>query len=76
MGAHHLIYIDRSLAASDIAATKNFAEFAAKLVELYGAENAEQIADLELILGFLIFLPGVALATLAFIYLRQMRSRK
>ncbi|WHA40640.1 hypothetical protein [Agrobacterium larrymoorei] len=52
------------------------AEFAAKLVELYGAENAEQIADLELILGFLIFLPGVALATLAFIYLRQVWSRK
>lgn len=39
---------------------KSVAEY---LVELYGARNAEQIADLEILLGLLISIPIVCLAS-------------
>lgn len=42
---------------------------AIKLVELYGAQNAEQVADLEVIVGFLIGL--VVFGLLAFLIFRS-----
>ncbi|QCI98526.1 hypothetical protein [Agrobacterium larrymoorei] len=47
---------------------------AEKLVSLYGAENAEQVSDLEIIIGFGFSIPLIALIT--FISLRALRYLK
>lgn len=46
--------------------------FAEKAVRLYGAENAEQVSDLEMLLGFAISIPLVTLVT--FVALRLVRK--
>ncbi|MES5097302.1 hypothetical protein ABUK73_03635 [Agrobacterium sp. BA1120] len=46
---------------------------AEKLVGLYGAENAEQVADLELMIGFGISIPLTIVLT--FVAFRLLRSR-